>query len=71
MSKAARDLLDRVSSWRAADIELLEEAAREIEAWRGGYYRASADELRAIDEADASGIADSSEVEQAFRSFRR
>jgi hypothetical protein len=34
-------------------------------------YHATPDELKAIDEADASGVATDDEVEAAFRSFRR
>lgn len=33
-------------------------------------YRASEDELKAIDEAEASGIASHQEVEAAFAAFR-
>jgi hypothetical protein len=34
-------------------------------------YRATPDELRALDEAERSGIATDDEVAAAFRSFRR
>ncbi len=53
MTNTAKQLLERVASWPSEDIEKLEEAAREIEAWRTGDYRATEDELRAIDEAIA------------------
>jgi hypothetical protein len=33
-------------------------------------YRATPDELRAVEEAECSGIATDDEVEAAFRSFR-
>jgi hypothetical protein len=38
---------------------------------RTGVYRATAEELQALDEAERSGIASDEEVEAAFRSFRR
>ena len=50
MSKSAQQLLERVASWPEEDIRKLEEAAREIEAWRRGEYHASTEELRAIDD---------------------
>ncbi|HLH92705.1 MAG TPA: hypothetical protein VKX28_30130 [Xanthobacteraceae bacterium] len=45
--------------------------AREIEARRTGRYRATREELQAIDEAEQSGVATDAEVEAAFRTFRR
>jgi hypothetical protein len=45
--------------------------AREIEARRRGVYQATPEELRAIDEAERSGIASEEDVEAAFKSFRR
>ena len=38
---------------------------------RGGVYRATPDELQAMDEADRSGVASETEVAAAFASFRR
>jgi hypothetical protein len=38
---------------------------------RSRAYHATPDELRALDEAERSGIATDDEVEAAFRSFRR
>jgi hypothetical protein len=49
----------------------LAEVARDIEARRSGVYRATPEELAAIDEAEDSGIATEEEVEAAFRTFRR
>jgi hypothetical protein len=46
--------------------------ALEIEAELGSQlYHATADELRALDEAELSGVASDEEVEAAFRVFRR
>jgi len=36
----------------------------------GGVYRATAEELEALDEAERSGVATEAEVEAAFRTFR-
>lgn len=63
-------VLESVRSWPEEDQEELAEIAREIEARRTGLYRATAEELRAIDEADRSGIATEEEVEAAFKAFR-
>lgn len=71
MSPGAKKLLEEVESWPTEDQEELLEHAREIEARRTGVYRATPQELAAIDEAEQSGIATDEEVEAAFRSFRR
>jgi hypothetical protein len=71
MSPAIKQIIERVASWPEEDQEELAELAREIEARRSGLYTATADELRALDEAERSGIASEEEVEAAFRSFRR
>ena len=74
MTNTAKQLLERVASWPDEDIAKLEEAAREIEAWRTGEYRATEDELRAIDEAiaelDRGEAASEAQVEAAFAKFR-
>ena len=66
-----QDILRRVESWPQEDQDELAEVAREIEARRSGVYRATPEELRAIDEAERSGVAGDEEVEAAFRTFRR
>jgi len=71
MTTKTKKLFERVSSWPEEDIERLDEAARQIEAWRNGEYDATDEELRAIDEADRSGVATQAEVEAAFRTFRK
>jgi hypothetical protein len=71
MSPAIKQIIERVASWPEEDQEELAEIAREIEARRSGVYKATVDELRALDEAEQSGIATDQEVEAAFRSFRR
>lgn len=72
MMSKLKDVLDRVGTWPDEAQQELAEVALEIEAgFRGGDYHATADELRAIDEADASGVASDDDVKAAFRSFRR
>jgi hypothetical protein len=58
-------------TWPSEDQEEPAEYAREIEARRTGVYRATAEELRVLDEAEQSGTATDEEVEAAFRTFRR
>ena len=74
MNKSAQRLLERVTSWPEEDIQKLEEAAREIEAWRRGEYQPSDEELRAIDEAiaelDCGEVASDAQVKAAFATFR-
>jgi len=74
MTNAAKLLLERVASWPEEDVQKLEEAAREIEALRSGEYRATEDELRAIDEAiaelDRGEAASEAEVRAAYAKFR-
>jgi hypothetical protein len=71
MSPGTKKLLERVESWPSEDQDELAEYAREIEARRTGVYRASPEELDAIDEAERSGVAAQEEVEAAFLTFRR
>ena len=65
-------VLERVLSWPPDRQEELAEIALEMEAEiRDGVYHATPEELRAIDEADADGVASPEEVEAAYKSFRR
>ena len=70
MSPDAKKVLERISSWPEEDQDELAEVAAEIEARRSGVYRATAEELKAIDEADRSSVASDRDVELAFRMFR-
>ena len=74
MTTTAKQLLERVASWPDEDIARLEEAAREIEALRSGEYRATDEELRAIDEAiaelDRGEVASEAQVRAAYAKFR-
>ena len=71
MNSKVKEILDHVATWPEEDQEELAEVARDIETRRTGVYTATAEELRALDEADRSGIASDEEIEAAFRSFRR
>ena len=70
MTPTTKRLLEQVESWPEEDQEELAAYAREIEARRTGVYLATPEELKAIDEADQSGVATEEEVEAAFRTFR-
>ena len=70
MTPTTRKLLEQVESWPEEDQEELAEYVRAIEARRTGAYRATSNELEAIDEAERSGVATDEEVEAAFRTFR-
>lgn len=71
MTPITKKLLEEIESWPAEDQEELAEYAREIEARRTGVYRASPEELEALDDAERSGVASEEEVEAALRTFRR
>jgi hypothetical protein len=71
MNARLKELLARVEDWPESDQAELAEILEEIEIRHRGEYRATADELQALDEAEASGIANDQEVEAAFASFRR
>jgi hypothetical protein len=71
MNHTVAEILRRVEAWPQEDQDELAELAREIEARRSGVYRPTEEELRALDEAEHSGLAtDEEEVEAAFQSFR-
>jgi hypothetical protein len=72
MNAVLKDILERARHWPLDAQQELADIALEMEsALSGKPYRASADELRAIDEADQSGVASPEEVAAAFAAFRR
>jgi hypothetical protein len=72
MTNCLKDVLERVKTWpEQAQAELAEIALDMEVALHGGSYRASPEELQAIDEADRGGIALDEEIEAAFVTFRR
>jgi hypothetical protein len=74
MTQSVKEILRRVEAWPPEDQEELAEIARDIEARRSGVYRATPEELDAIDEAlgqVARGeVASKEEIEAAFAKFR-
>jgi hypothetical protein len=70
MSPSTKKLLEQVEFWPPEDQEELAEYVRDIEARRTGVYRATAEEIQAIDEAERSGVATEAEVGVAFQMFR-
>jgi hypothetical protein len=71
-TKILKDILQRAEAWPEEAQEHLAEIAREIDAQlAGGAYHATPDELKALDEAERSGLASEAEVEAAFATFRR
>ena len=73
MTKAqVKTVLDRVAKWPEERQQELVEVVLEIEAeLAAGSYRATSDELQAIDEGLADEAASAAEVKAAFASFRR
>jgi hypothetical protein len=69
-----RNVLARAEKWSEQDQEELAQAALEIEARRHGMYRATPEELRALDDAMAAvqrgDIASDEEVEAVFAKYR-
>ena len=64
-------VLQRVPNWPLERQQELAELALEIEAEiAGNVYRATADELKAIDEGLADAAASEAEVRAAFATFR-
>jgi hypothetical protein len=67
-----KEILERADTWPEHLQAELAEIALEMEAaMHGGRYRATPEELQAIDEADRSGVASDAQVEDAFATFRR
>ena len=70
MNADLRKLFERVQTWPESDQAELAELAEHIEVRHRGEYRATSEELQAIDDADRSGVASEREVEAAFKTFR-
>jgi hypothetical protein len=72
MTNSLKDVLERVKTWpEQAQAELAEIALDMEVTLRSDSYRASPEELQAIDEADRGSIALDEEIEAAFATFRR
>ncbi len=70
MNKQLSELVKRAEAWPQEAQDELVKLGLEIEAWQGDEYRADPDELKAIDEAEASGIVSQAEVDAALAKFR-
>lgn len=71
MTKRLKQLMERAQTWPEETQEELAELGLALEEQGREIYHATEDELRAIDEADQSGVASPEEVEAAFAKFRR
>ena len=71
MNARLKELLERVEAWPESDQAELAEVLEQIEIRHRREYRATPDELQALDEAERSGIATAQDVEAAFQTFRR
>jgi predicted transcriptional regulator len=71
MSVTAKNLLDRVASWPAEDIQELDDYARVIEARRTGVYVMSDDEraavMRGLEQARRGEFVSDEEVEAFWK----
>jgi hypothetical protein len=70
MISKLRDVLERAQTWPEADQAELADYASQVERRHRADYHPTAEELQAIDEADASGLASEEEIEAAFKTFR-
>jgi hypothetical protein len=70
MNADLRKLFERVQTWSESDQAELAELAEHIEVRHRGEYRATSEELQAIDDADRSGVASERDVQAAFKTFR-
>lgn len=75
MNAELKEMMVRVARWPREDQEELAQIALEIEARRAGTYRATPEELNAIDEGLAAvgrgEIATEQEVEALLTKYRR
>jgi hypothetical protein len=71
MNAKLKELLQQVESWPESDQADLVEVLEQIEIRHRGEYRATPEELQALDEAERSGIASEQDVAAAFQTFRR
>ena len=72
MNQKLKELIRRVEAWPEEAQEELVRIGLEIEAEATlAPYRATPEEIAAIDEAERSGVASEAEVEAVFAKFRR
>ena len=71
MTGKLKELMERAETWPEEAQDELLRAGQEIESSQLGAYRATAEELEAIDLADSAPIAAEDEVKKVFAKFRR
>lgn len=71
MTKKLKEVLERAAGWPQEAEEELARVANEVEGELKSSYHATLEELRAIDDAQQSGVATKGEVEAALKTFRR
>jgi len=71
MNAKLKELLERVETWSESDQAELADVLEQIEIRHRGEYRATPEELQALDEAEAGGSASEQDVEAAFQTFRK
>lgn len=70
-STELRKLIERAETWPKAAQDDLLRAGLEIESGQAEAYRATPEELEAIDHADRAPVATADEVDKVFAKFRR
>jgi site-specific DNA-adenine methylase len=70
MSKATKEVLNRIPTWPEEDQQELAEVAREIESRRTGVYVLSDEEKAAIEESRRSGVASDEQVDAFWKRHR-
>jgi site-specific DNA-adenine methylase len=70
MTKATKEVLNRIPTWPEEDQQELAEVAREIESRRTGVYVLSDEEKAAIDQARRGGIAPDEQVDAFWKRHR-
>lgn len=70
MSKATKEVLDRIPTWPEEDQQELADVAREIESRRTGVYVLTGDEKAALEESRRGGIASDEQVDTFWKRHR-
>ena len=72
MNKVLTDIIKRAEKWPKERQKELVSIISEIDAeLNGGVYHATPEELKALDEAEQSGVASEKKVKAALKTFRR
>ncbi|HZP19185.1 MAG TPA: hypothetical protein VFB16_03170 [Bauldia sp.] len=71
LSKQLKELLDRAETWPPGAQAELVRVGRDIEAGRVAVYHPTEEELAAIDDAEAGGVATEAEAAALLAKFRQ